>query len=57
VPVAAYNVSGEYAMVKAAAQSGWLDERQAALESLTAIKRAGADLILSYWTKDLAQWL
>jgi porphobilinogen synthase len=57
VPVAAYNVSGEYAMVKAAAQNGWLDERQAAIESLTAIKRAGADLILSYWTKDLAQWL
>jgi porphobilinogen synthase len=57
VPIAAYNVSGEYAMVKAAAQSGWLDERQAALESLTAIKRAGADLIVSYWTKDLAQWL
>jgi porphobilinogen synthase len=57
VPVAAYNVSGEYAMVKAAAQNGWLDERQAALESLTAIKRAGADLIVSYWTKDLAQWL
>jgi porphobilinogen synthase len=57
VPVAAYNVSGEYAMVKAAARSGWLDERQAALESLTAIKRAGADLIVSYWTKDLAQWL
>jgi porphobilinogen synthase len=57
VPVAAYNVSGEYAMVKAASQNGWLDERQAALESLTAIKRAGADLILSYWTKDLAQWL
>jgi porphobilinogen synthase len=44
-------------MVKAAAQSGWLDEQQAALESLTAIKRAGADLIVSYWTKDLAQWL
>ena len=57
VPVAAYNVSGEYAMVKAAARSGWLDERDAALESLTAIKRAGADLIVSYWTKDLAQWL
>ena len=56
-PVAAYNVSGEYAMVKAAARSGWLDERQAALESLTAIKRAGADLIVSYWTRDLAQWL
>ena len=57
VPVGAYNVSGEYAMVKAAAQAGWLDERQAALESLTSIKRAGADLIFSYWTKDLPQWL
>jgi porphobilinogen synthase len=56
-PVAAYNVSGEYAMVKAAAAKGHLDERQAALESLTAIKRAGADLIVSYWTKDLAAWL
>ncbi len=57
VPIEAYNVSGEYAMVKAAAQAGWLDERQAALESLTAIKRAGADLVVSYWTKDLATWL
>jgi porphobilinogen synthase len=57
VPIAAYNVSGEYGMIKAAAQRGWLDERQAALESLTAIKRAGADLIVSYWTKDLPQWL
>ena len=57
VPVAAYNVSGEYAMLKAAAAKGWLDERQAALESLTAIKRAGADVIVSYWTKELAQWL
>ena len=56
-PLAAYNVSGEYAMVKAAAASGWLDERQAALESLTAIRRAGADLVVSYWTKDLARWL
>ena len=56
-PVAAYNVSGEYAMVKAAAAKGHLDERQAALESLTAIKRAGAGLIVSYWTKDLAAWL
>ena len=57
VPLAAYNVSGEYAMVKAAARSGWLDERTAALESLTAIKRAGADLIVSYWTRDLPAWL
>jgi porphobilinogen synthase len=57
VPVAAYNVSGEYAMIKAAAARGWLDERQAALESLTAIKRAGADVVISYWTKELAQWL
>jgi porphobilinogen synthase len=56
-PIAAYNVSGEYAMVKAAARGGWLDERQAAVESLTAIKRAGADLIISYWTKDLPAWL
>jgi porphobilinogen synthase len=56
-PLAAYNVSGEYAMVKAAAQAGWLDERTAALESLTAIKRAGADLIVSYWTRDLPTWL
>jgi porphobilinogen synthase len=56
-PIAAYNVSGEYAMVKAAARGGWLDEQQAALESLTAIKRAGADLIISYWTKDLPSWL
>jgi porphobilinogen synthase len=57
VPVAAYNVSGEYAMVRAAAQAGWLDERSAALESLTAITRAGADLIVSYWTRDLPAWL
>ena len=57
VPIGAYNVSGEYAMLKAAAQAGWLDERTAVLESLTAIKRAGADLILSYWTKDIASWL
>ena len=56
-PLAAYNVSGEYAMVKAGARHGWLDERAAALESLTAIKRAGADLIFSYWTKELASWL
>jgi porphobilinogen synthase len=57
VPVAAYNVSGEYAMLKAAAAKGWLDEQQAAVEALTAIKRAGADVIVSYWTKELATWL
>jgi porphobilinogen synthase len=57
LPLAAYNVSGEYAMVKAAAAKGFMDERQAAIESLTAIKRAGADLVISYWTKELASWL
>ncbi len=57
VPVAAYNVSGEFAMVKAAAQKGWIDERRVALEILTSIKRAGADLILTYHAKDAAQWL
>jgi len=57
LPLAAYNVSGEYAMVKAAAAAGWLDEETAAIESLTAIKRAGADIVVSYWTKDLAEWL
>jgi porphobilinogen synthase len=57
LPVGAYNVSGEYAMVKAAGRSGWLDERLAAVESLTAIKRAGADFIVSYWTHELAEWL
>ena len=57
LPVGAYNVSGEYAMLKAAGARGWLDEREAALESLTAIKRAGADLVVSYWTKELAGWL
>ena len=56
-PLFAYNVSGEYAMVKAGAARGWLDERQAALEGLTAIKRAGADVIVSYWTRELAEWL
>jgi len=57
LPIAAYNVSGEYAMVKAAAGRGWMEERAAALESLTAIKRAGADFVVSYWTKELAGWL
>ncbi len=57
VPVAAYNVSGEYAMIKAAAQNGWLDERAVVLELLTGIKRAGADMILTYHAKDAARWL
>jgi porphobilinogen synthase len=57
VPVAAYNVSGEYSMVKAAAQNGWLDEKRAALEILTGIQRAGADIILTYHAKNAARWL
>ena len=57
LPLGAYNVSGEYAMVKAAAARGWLDERQAAIESLTAISRAGADFVVTYWAKELAAWL
>jgi porphobilinogen synthase len=57
VPIGAYNVSGEYAMVKEAAARGWLDERQAALETLTAIKRAGADVIVTYWAKEIATCL
>ena len=57
VPVAAYNVSGEYSMVKAAAQLGWIDEKAAILEMLTGIKRAGADLIITYFAKDLKSWL
>jgi len=57
VPLAAYNVSGEYAMVKAADQAGWLDGRRAALEILTGIRRAGADLILTYHAKEAADWL
>ena len=56
-PLAAYNVSGEYSLVKAAAQRGWIDERAAALEMLTAIRRAGADMILTYFAKDAARWL
>jgi porphobilinogen synthase len=56
-PVAAYNVSGEYAMVKAAAQNGWLDGERVTIEILTAIKRAGADLIISYHSKEIAEWL
>jgi porphobilinogen synthase len=57
LPLAAYNVSGEYAMVKAAAAAGDLDERAAAIESLTSIRRAGADLIFTYWAKEFAAWL
>ena len=57
VPVAAYNVSGEYAMVKAAAQNGWIDEERVALELLTSIKRAGADMILTYFAKSVVEWL
>ena len=57
VPVAAYNVSGEFAMVKAAAEKGWIDERRVALEILTGIKRAGADMILTYYARDAAKWL
>jgi porphobilinogen synthase len=57
VPLAAYNVSGEYAMVKAAALQGWLDERRAVLETLTAIARAGADMTITYHAKDVARWL
>ena len=57
LPVAAYQVSGEYSMIKAAAERGWLNERAVALESLTAIKRAGADLIITYFAEDAARWL
>lgn len=57
LPMAAYNVSGEYAMLKAAAANGWLDERSVVLETLTAIKRAGADLMITYHAKDAARWL
>lgn len=57
VPIFAYNVSGEYAMIKAAAKLGWLDERRAAMETLTSIKRAGADRIITYHAKDAVRWL
>jgi porphobilinogen synthase len=57
VPTAAYNVSGEFAMVKAAAQKGWIDEKRVALEILVSIKRAGADMILTYFARDAAEWL
>mgnify|MGYP006290101307 FL=1 len=55
--MAAYNVSGEYAMVKAAAQQGWIDEQTVVMETLTSLKRAGADVILTYFAKDVAAWL
>src|SRR5690606_21756500 len=57
VPVAAYQVSGEYAMVEAAVANGWLDRRRTVLESLTSIRRAGADIVLTYWAVEAAQWL
>ena len=57
LPLAAYNVSGEYAMVKAAAANGWIDEKRVVLETLTGFKRAGADIILTYHAKDAARWL
>src|SRR5690606_22873929 len=57
LPLAAYQVSGEYLMIKAAAATGWLDERRVAMESLLSIRRAGADLILTYFAKDAARWL
>jgi porphobilinogen synthase len=57
IPVAAYNVSGEFSMVKAAAEKGWIDEKRITREILTSIKRAGADIILTYHAKDIATWL
>ncbi|MEU0496640.1 porphobilinogen synthase [Mycobacterium sp. NPDC006124] len=57
VPVAAYQVSGEYSMIRAAADNGWIDLRTTALETLTSIRRAGADIVLSYWAADVAEWL
>ncbi|MEJ7716251.1 MAG: hypothetical protein WKF40_11450 [Thermoleophilaceae bacterium] len=57
LPVAAYNVSGEYAMVEAAAASGYLDRTATVLETLTSIRRAGADVVITYWATEVAQWL
>ncbi len=57
LPIAAYNVSGEYAMIKAAARNGWIDERRVAMEILTGIRRAGADMIITYFAPDVVQWL
>ena len=57
LPLAVYNVSGEYAMIKAAAERGWIDERRVVLETMTGFKRAGADMILTYHALDVARWL
>ena len=57
MPTAAYQVSGEFAMIKAAGQNGWIDEERVMIESLTSIKRAGADMILTYFAKDIAKWI
>lgn len=57
LPVAAYNVSGEYSMIKAAALNGWIDEQKVVMETMTSFKRAGTDLILTYHAKDVAKWL
>lgn len=57
VPVAAYQVSGEYSMIEAAAANGWLDRRNAITESVTSIVRAGADIVLTYWALELAEWM
>jgi porphobilinogen synthase len=57
LPLATYNVSGEYAMVKAAAQQGWIDEKKIVLETLVSMKRAGADIIITYHAMDAAKWL
>ena len=57
MPTAAYQVSGEFAMIKAAGQNDWIDEERVMIESLTSIKRAGADMILTYFAKDLAKWI
>ena len=57
LPLAAYHVSGEYSMIKAAAQNGWIDEKRVVLESMTSIKRAGADLIITYYTRDILRWM
>jgi porphobilinogen synthase len=56
-PLAVYNVSGEYSMIKAAARNGWIDEERVVLETMTSFKRAGADLIITYHAKDVARWL